>query len=117
MQFKILRLTKNCQPPGVLFCLERWPALRHLTDELAGAGHAGVPDDEPVEASLEDPGLGEGDAVTAGGEGEDPVLGEAGHDPVALTGVEIPLDRVYVFPRGDCVQACQYHLRPRLDNI
>ena len=24
---------------------------------------------------------------------------------------------VYVFPGGDCVQACQYHLRPRLDNI
>ena len=76
-----------------------------------------VPDDEPVEAALEDPGLGEGDAVSARGEGQDPVLGEARHDPVALAGVEIPLDGVYVFPRGDCVEACQYHLRARLDNI
>ena len=70
-----------------------------------------------MEASLEDPGLRERDAVTAGGEGEDPVLGEARHDPVALAGVEIPLDGVNVFPRGDCVEACQYHLRARLDNI
>ena len=54
-----------------------------------------------MQAGLQDPGLGEGDAVTARGEGQHPVLGQARHDPVALAGVEIPLDGVYVFPGGD----------------
>ena len=110
-------LTQDSQPASVLLCGEGRPALRHLADVLPRAGPAGLTDHQPVQAALEDPGLGEGDAVPAWGEGQHPVLGEAGHDPVALAGVEIPLDGVYVFPRGDCVQACQYHLRPRLDNI